>query len=61
LPLAQSKEAKPMIKASTAIAFENIGSVGAMRERDYFQAPQPPFCRLESVLFDTTRLAQLCR
>ena len=40
---------------------ENIGSVGAMRERDYFQAPQPPFCRLESVLFDTTRLAQLCR
>jgi hypothetical protein len=40
---------------------ENIGSVGAMRERDYFQAPQPPFCRLVSVLFDTTRLAQLCR
>ena len=44
----------------------NIGSVGAMREGDYFEAPQPPFdagaspCRLEPVLFRKTRLAQSC-
>jgi hypothetical protein len=103
LPLVQSKEAKPMIKASTAIALllalgavalakqtpverpslalvnadinfglvgamhEDIESVGAMRERDYFQAPQSPFnasafpCRLEPDLFQKTRLAQSCR
>jgi hypothetical protein len=101
LLLAQSKEAKPMIKALTAIALllaldavafakqtpverprfalmnaaintgsagamrENIGSIGAMRERDYFGAPQSPFkagvfCRLEPVLFRTTRLARSC-
>ena len=45
---------------------EDIGSVGAMRERDYFQAPQSPFnasfpCRLEPDLFPKTRLAQSCR
>ena len=46
---------------------ENIGSVGATRERDYFEAPQPPFdagafpCRLEPVLFRKSRLAQSCR
>ena len=45
---------------------ENIGSVGAMRERDYFGAPQSPFnagtfCRLEPDLFHKTRLAQSCR
>ena len=46
---------------------ENIGSVGAMRERDYFEAPQSPFnagsflCRLEPVLFHKTRLSQSCR
>ena len=45
---------------------ENIDSVGAMRERDYFGAPQSPFnadfpCRLEPLLFDKTRLAQSCR
>jgi hypothetical protein len=45
---------------------EDIGSVGAMRERDYFQAPQSPInanafpCRLELDLFKS-RLAQLCR
>jgi hypothetical protein len=44
---------------------ENIGSVGAMRERDYFEAPQSPFnasfpCRFEPDLFAKTRLAQLC-
>jgi hypothetical protein len=92
LPLAQSKEAKPMIKALTAIALLlalgavalakqtrvertslalvnadiNIGSIGAMRERNYFQAPQSPFnadafCRLEPALFHKTRLAQSCR
>jgi hypothetical protein len=45
---------------------EKIGSVGAMREREYFQAPQSPFnadafCRLEPVLFHKTRPAQSCR
>ena len=46
---------------------EDIESVGAMRERDYFQAPQSPFnasafpCRLEPDLFQKTRLAQSCR
>ena len=46
---------------------ENIGSVGAIRERNYFEAPQPPFeagafpCRLELALFDKTRVAQSCR
>jgi hypothetical protein len=46
---------------------ENIGTVGAMRERHYFGAPQPQFnprvfpCRLEPLLFDKTRLAQSCR
>ena len=44
----------------------NIGSVGAMRERNYFQAPQSPFnadafCRLEPAVFHKTRLAQSCR
>ena len=44
---------------------ENIGSVGAMRERDYFEAPQSPLnasfpCRLEPDLFVKTRLAQSC-
>jgi len=48
-------------------ANSNTGSVGAMRERDYFGAPQSPFnsddfpCRLEPLLFDKTRLAQSCR
>jgi len=37
-----------------------------MRERNYFQAPQPPFnadafCRLEPAVFHKMRLAQSCR
>jgi hypothetical protein len=45
----------------------NMGSVGAMRERDYFEAPQSPFnagsfaCRLKPDLLAKTRLAQSCR
>ena len=50
---------------SVGAMHENVGSVGAMRERDYFGAPQPPFnafpCRLELDLFGKTRLAQSCR
>ena len=48
---------------SVGAMHENIGSVGAMRERDYFEAPQSPFnagafpCRS----FVKTRLAQSCR
>ena len=46
---------------------ENTGSIGAMREREYFEAPQSPLslkafpCRIESVLFDKVRMAQPCR
>jgi hypothetical protein len=43
---------------------ENTGSIGAMREREYFQAPQSPLkafpCRIEPVL-DKVRVAQSCR
>jgi hypothetical protein len=52
---------------SLAAMRENIGSIGAMREREYFEAPQSPFnagafpCRPEPVLFHKTRLAQSCR
>ena len=48
-------------------AIENISSVGAMRERDYFEASQSPFnagsfpCRLEPDVLDKRRLAQSCR
>jgi len=44
----------------------NIGPTGASLERQYFQAPQMPFnagsfsCRLQSNVFDKTRLAQSC-
>ncbi len=44
---------------------ENTGSIGAMREREYFEAPQSPLkafpCRIEPVLFDMVRMAQSCR
>ncbi|MGA7390303.1 MAG: hypothetical protein WBW99_20580 [Pseudolabrys sp.] len=56
-----------MSMGSVGAMHENIGSVGAMRERDYFEAPQSPFnagafpCRLEPDLFVKTRLAQSCR
>jgi hypothetical protein len=43
---------------------ENTGSIGAMREREYFQAPQSPLkafpCRIGPVL-DKVRVAQSCR
>jgi hypothetical protein len=58
----------PIERTSLALvnADINIGSIGAMRERNYFQAPQSPFnadafCRLEPALFHKTRLAQSCR
>jgi hypothetical protein len=44
---------------------ENTGSIGAMREREYFEAPQSPLkafpCRIEPVQFDKVRMAQSCR
>jgi hypothetical protein len=50
---------------SVAAIQENIGSVGAMRERAYFEAPQSPLndfpCRLQPDLFAKMRLAQYCR
>ena len=58
----------PVERTSLALvnADINIGSIGAMRERNYFQAPQSQFnadafCRLEPALFHKTRLAQSCR
>jgi hypothetical protein len=44
----------------------SIGPSGAVRERDYFQAPQAQFnaggfvCRLPLIVFDKTRLASSC-
>ena len=44
---------------------ENTGSIGATREREYFEGPQSPIkafpCRIEPVLFDRVRVAQSCR
>ena len=41
---------------------ESTGSIGAMREREYFEPPQSPVnafrCRLEPVLFNKVRLAR---
>ena len=39
---------------------ESTGSIGAIRERDYFEPPQAPD-RLELLLFEKVRLAQSCR
>ena len=53
-----------MSMGSVGAMHENIGSVRAMRERDYFGAPHSPSdfpCRLEPVLFQKTRLSQSCR
>ena len=50
-------------RGSVASVQEN--TVGAMREREYFEATQSPInafpCRIEPVLFSTVRLAQSCR
>jgi hypothetical protein len=49
-----------------SVADESSGSAGAMSERDYFEAPQPPFsagalpCRMEPVLFHKTYVTQSC-
>jgi hypothetical protein len=52
-------------RGSVASVQENTGSIGAVREREYFEAPQLPInafpCRIEPVLFSTVRLAQSCR
>jgi hypothetical protein len=52
-------------RGSLASMQENTGSIGALREREYFEAKQPPInafpCRIEPVLFSTIRLAQSCR
>jgi len=44
---------------------ENTGSIGAMREREYFEGSQSPInafpCRIEPVLFDKVRVVQSCR
>jgi hypothetical protein len=52
-------------RGSVASVQENTGSIGAMREREYFEATQSPMnafpCRIEPVLFSKVRLAQSCR
>jgi hypothetical protein len=56
---------EPMQENSTEPMQENMSSIGAMREREYFEPPQSPAnafpCRLEPGLFDKVRLAQSCR
>jgi len=50
-------------RGSVASVQEN--TVGAMRDREYFEATQSPInafpCRIEPVLFSKVRLAQSCR
>jgi hypothetical protein len=50
---------------SLASVQESTESIGATREREYFEAKQLPInafpCRIEPVLFSTVRLAQSCR
>jgi hypothetical protein len=52
-------------RGSLASVQENTGSIGAVREREYFEAAQLPInafpCRIEPILFSTVRLAQSCR
>ena len=52
-------------RGSVASVQENTGPIGAMREREYFEATQSPInafpCRIEPVLFSKVRLAQSCR
>ena len=44
---------------------ENMGSIGAVRERENVEATQSPIndfpCRIEPVLFSKIQLAQSCR
>jgi hypothetical protein len=53
------------INGSLASVQESTESIGATREREYFEAKQLPInafpCRIEPVLFSTVRLAQSCR
>lgn len=58
----------PTQRTNVALAHADINIGGAeLREREYFEAPQPPvnsgnlYCRLEPVLFDKVLLAQSCR
>ena len=52
-------------RGSFASLQESTESIGATREREYFEAKQLPInafpCRIEPVLFSTVRLAQSCR
>ena len=64
LPIAIEKAAT-VNRGSLATMQENTGSIGAVREREYFEARQSPInafpCRIEPVLFSKVRLAQSCR
>ena len=52
-------------RGSLASVQGSTESIGATREREYFEAKQLPInafpCRIEQVLFSTVRLAQSCR
>ena len=58
-------DAGVMNMGSGGFVQDNTGSIGAMREREYFEAPQSPLkafpCRIEPVQFDKMRMAQSCR
>ena len=55
------------INSGSGATREDVSAVESMRERHYFEAPQPYSnagafpCRLELVVFHTTRLADSCR
>ena len=52
-------------RGSLASVQENMGSIGAVRERENVEATQSPInafpCRIEPVLFSKVQLAQSCR
>ena len=51
-------------RGSVVSVQENTGSIGSLREREYFEATQSPInafpCRIEPVLFSKVQLAQSC-
>ena len=59
-------ERQPRSSTTNVFAAMYLGPIGAMLERDYFQAPQPKSaqqifpCTAHVVVFVKTRLAQAC-
>src|SRR5262245_39954574 len=64
-PIEQPAIVKAAINRGSVVSVqENTGSIGATREREYFEATQSPInafpCRIEPVLFSKVQLAQSC-